>query len=155
MTLDEAIKNAEEVAIEEDKLCKRSDDASGYSRSHNEEIRTSYAKNCEKRADEHRQLAEWLKDYKRLKEQELIYNSVESKLKNPKAKTFDILRFVADNAGLSIFEAIEKAYHMGVSEQECILNKIRAEIKTMSGDIETIADVLTIIDKYKVETEET
>ena len=70
MTLDEAIKHAEEVAIEEDKLCKRYDDASGYTRSHNEEIRTSDAKNCEKCAAEHRQLAEWLKDYKRLLEQE-------------------------------------------------------------------------------------
>lgn len=33
---------------------------------------------------------------------------VESKLKNPKTKNFDILHFVADNAGLSTFEAIEK-----------------------------------------------
>ena len=35
-----------------------------------------------------------------------------------KTKTFDILQFVADNAGLSTFEAIEKAYNMGVSKQE-------------------------------------
>lgn len=35
-----------------------------------------------------------------------------------KMKTFDIFHFIADNAGLSIFEAIEKAYNMGVSEQE-------------------------------------
>ena len=35
-----------------------------------------------------------------------------------KVKTFDILRFIADNAGLSMFEAIEKAYNMGASEQE-------------------------------------
>lgn len=34
-----------------------------------------------------------------------------------------------------------------------VLNKIRAEIKTMSGDIETIADVLQIIDKNKAESE--
>lgn len=47
MTLDEAIKHAEEVAIEQDKLCKRYDDASGYSRSHNEAIRTTDAKRCE------------------------------------------------------------------------------------------------------------
>lgn len=50
-------------------------------------------------------------------EQELSYNSVnslaESKLKNPKAKTFDVLRFVTDNAELSTFEAIEKAYIKG------------------------------------------
>ena len=38
-------------------------------------------------------------------------------------------------------------------EQEPILDKIRAEIKSMSGDIETIADVLQIIDKYKAEKE--
>lgn len=35
-----------------------------------------------------------------------------------------------------------------------VLAKIRAEIKAMSGDIETIADVLQIIDKYKAEGSE-
>jgi len=39
-------------------------------------------------------------------------------------------------------------------EQEPVVDKIRAEIKAMSGDIETIADVLKIIDKYKTESEE-
>ena len=34
-----------------------------------------------------------------------------------------------------------------------VLDKIRAEIKAMSGDIETIADALQIIDKYKTESE--
>lgn len=34
-----------------------------------------------------------------------------------------------------------------------VLDEIRAEIKTMSGDIETIADVLGIIDKYRAEME--
>lgn len=61
------------------------------------------------------QVMDWL-------EQEPSYNSVnslaESKLKNPKEKTFDILHFIADNAGLSIYEAIEKAYIMGASGQE-------------------------------------
>jgi hypothetical protein len=38
-------------------------------------------------------------------------------------------------------------------EQTSALDKIRAEIKTMSGDIETIADVLEIIDKYRAESE--
>ena len=37
-------------------------------------------------------------------------------------------------------------------EQEPVMDKIRAEIKAMSGDIETIADALTIIDKYKAES---
>lgn len=62
MRIDEAIKHSEEVAIEQNKLCKRYDDASGYSRSHNEAIRTTDAKRCEECAAEHRQLAEWLKE---------------------------------------------------------------------------------------------
>lgn len=70
MTLDEAIQHVEEVAEEEAKLCKRYDDASGYTRSLNEEIRTSYAKEYEKRSAKCRQFAEWLKDYKRLLDQE-------------------------------------------------------------------------------------
>lgn len=69
MTIDEAIKHAEEVAKEQDKLCKRYDDASGYSRSHNETIRTTDAKKCEECAEQHRQLAEWLKELKQLREQ--------------------------------------------------------------------------------------
>lgn len=68
MLIEEAIKRAEDTAIGEDELCKRYDLASGYSRSHDETIRTTDAKECEKCAQEHRQLAEWLKDYKRLLE---------------------------------------------------------------------------------------
>ena len=56
MTLDEAIAHAEDVAKVQDRLSKR--------------IRTSDAKKCERCAEDHRQLAEWLRDYKRLKEQE-------------------------------------------------------------------------------------
>ena len=70
-----------------------------------------------------------------------------------KERTFDVLQFVADNAGLSIFEAIEKAYNIGVSDQEPILDKIREEIMSLTdGDTpERIwnVDVLEIIDKYK------
>lgn len=68
MTIDEAINHAEEIAIEQDKICKRYDDASGYTRSHNEKIRTTDAIKCEICAAEHRQLAEWLKELKQLKE---------------------------------------------------------------------------------------
>ena len=50
MTLEESIIHAEEIAATNERLCERL---------HNAE----YGK-C---ADEHRQLAEWLKDYKRLK----------------------------------------------------------------------------------------
>lgn len=84
--------------------------------------------------------------------------------KKAKVENFDILQFVADNAWLSTFEAIEKAYNAGVSEQEAVLDKIRGEIKKL--DYLSIADgsdgydkyidqqdVLQIIDKYRAERE--
>ena len=61
MTLDEAIKHAEEVAEQQDYLAEREDRASGYTRTHNESIRTEGAKKCLKCASDHRQLAEWLR----------------------------------------------------------------------------------------------
>ncbi len=70
MTLDEAITHAEKTERDNRILSKRYDDASGYSRSGNKDIRTSDAKKCEKCAEDHRQIAKWLKDYKRLLEQE-------------------------------------------------------------------------------------
>ena len=39
-------------------------------------------------------------------------------------------------------------------EKSCdVLDKIKAEINAMAGDIETIADALAIIDKYKIKSE--
>ena len=49
-------------------------------------------------------------------------------------KNFDVLHFVADNAGLSTFEAIEKAYNMGVSEQKAVLDKIREIVDEWRSD---------------------
>lgn len=73
MTLDEAIKHAEEVAKEQDKLCKQYyDDAIRYYKDHNENIVSANVKKCLEClscANEHRQLAEWLRDYKRLLDQ--------------------------------------------------------------------------------------
>lgn len=40
-------------------------------------------------------------------------------------------------------------YSCAEGQKEWALDKMRAEIKTMSGDIETIADALQIIDKYR------
>ncbi len=85
------------------------------------------------------------------------------KRKESKAKTFDVLNFVADNAGLPIFDAIEKAYNMGGSEQESILDKIRAEIENHCGltkenhcrycsycnSLMGVREILEIIDKYR------
>ena len=64
MTLDEAIKHAEEVAEEKNMQADFDTDYLCYQMS---EAERNQCKEC---AEEHRQLAEWLKDYKRLKEQE-------------------------------------------------------------------------------------
>ena len=80
--------------------------------------------------------------------------------KKAKVENFDILQYVADNAWLSTFEAIEKAYNMGVSEQEQVLDKIRSEIeqdafKDVNGSKYIFVNrVNQILDKYKVESEE-
>lgn len=60
MTLDEAIKHAEEVADEKKKEACNLYDVKNYEES----------RECIWCSEEHRQLAEWLKDYKRLLEQE-------------------------------------------------------------------------------------
>ena len=69
MTLDEAIKHCEELVEAHDKLRKRYDDASGYSRSHNEAIRTDDAKKHEKCSQDFRQLVVWLLELKQLRKQ--------------------------------------------------------------------------------------
>ena len=60
MTLDEAIKHAEEVAEDKERNA-------GY---FYDKESASYKKKCCKCAEEHRQLAEWLKELKQLREQE-------------------------------------------------------------------------------------
>lgn len=60
MTLDEAIKHAEEVAEEQENKFSTSGEYLGNNA------------DCKKCAEEHRQLAEWLKDYKRLLDQQPI-----------------------------------------------------------------------------------
>jgi hypothetical protein len=79
MTLDEAIKHCEELVEAHDKLRKSYDDASGYSRSHNEAIRTDDAKKHEKCSQDFRQLVEWIKELKAYKEQEPCADAISRK----------------------------------------------------------------------------
>ena len=78
MTLDEAIKHAEEFAEGHEKI---------------KRIKAVTLEEC-KSAEEHRQLAEWLKDYKRLLEQEscedcISRNMVLSEVKSGMIRTID------------------------------------------------------------------
>ena len=79
MTLDDAIKHAEEAVEEQEKAAKEW---------HENQVRKcelilfaemdyTHENECKKCADEHRQLAEWLKDYKRLLEQQSSEDCVE------------------------------------------------------------------------------
>lgn len=70
MTIDEAIKHCEEVAEEKE--------AQAWEAQLQEEYRT--IKPCKKCAEEHRQLAEWLKDYRRLKEQEPVIDKLKAEI---------------------------------------------------------------------------
>ena len=69
MTLDEAIKHAEEIAEENQRVVDTKDVTIDMLFCDDEEIEEHLA-NYQKRAEDYRQLAKWLRDYKRLKEQE-------------------------------------------------------------------------------------
>ena len=116
MTLDEEIKHVEEVAEENQAIV----DACDY-------YGDNMAK-CEKCAKEHRQLAEWLKDYKRLLEQEPFMNK----------------------------PCI--AHQICHEDKVKVLDKIRAEILNFKEKCNASdylgCGILEIIDKYKAESEE-
>ena len=76
MTLDEAIKHAEEVADE-----KKKEACNLFAVKNYEEARECIW--CE---EEHQQLAEWLKDYKRFLEQEPILDKIRAEIGKSKTK---------------------------------------------------------------------
>ena len=70
LSLDEAIKHCEEKAKEQDKLATRYEDASGYSRSHIESLKTDESIKCRACASVYRQLAEWLRELREYRDGE-------------------------------------------------------------------------------------
>lgn len=125
--IDEAIQHCEDVAQQQDMLKGRYDDASGYTRSGNEAIRTSDAKKCEKCAADHRQLAEWLKDYKLLLEQEPVLDKIRAEIEQ---------KIEQERFARSVFRGEEKD---AVNAEQC------------TGSIFAYKNVVNIIDKYKGE----
>lgn len=85
MTLDEAIKHEEEVAEEKDMQAGFDTDYLCYQMSDTERNQ------CKKCAEEHRQLAEWLKDYRRLLEQQPCDDCVSRQAVLEFLKGFEIL----------------------------------------------------------------
>lgn len=74
MTLDEAIKHEEKMAEEQEelyRLCPASESIFHCDGTKDcKSLKNGKDKGCRKCAEKHRQLAEWLKDYKRLLEQQ-------------------------------------------------------------------------------------
>lgn len=122
MTLEEAIKHEEEVMDEmsyEFQECVATHDMEG-------------AMNCRKYAEEHKQLAEWLKDYKRLLEQENILEKIRDEIVDTLYVDSLIFGELIDflNRKISADDVIEE------------FNRV------------TRIEVLRIIDKYKADKEE-
>ena len=72
MTIDEAIRHAEEVAEEQEKLyklCLSEYNCDG--KSHCNALKNGKDRGCLKCAEDHRQLAEWLKELKMYRENEV------------------------------------------------------------------------------------
>lgn len=160
MTLDEAIKYAEEV-VEEQKELYRLCPASESGMFHCDGtkdcrvLQNGKNKGCRKLAEEHLQLAEWLKNYKWLKEQEPCKVSEYDKdhIWYKGSQYISLRRFLEVKA--------EKQNKWIDAE---VLNKIRAEIKEKydseatnhdsfddysEGRYDAYSDCLRIIDNYK------
>lgn len=85
MTLDDTIKRLEETVEEKSNLAKR------IRANMKSEIALSNADECETCAEEHRQLAEWLKDYKRLLEQKARLDDAREDFMHDVYNTLDFL----------------------------------------------------------------
>jgi len=124
MTLDEAIKHTEKIAENKENLTKIYK-ALNEDRLNEDGLSFGEEEKC---AEEYRQLAEWLKDYKRLKEQESILDKIRAEIET-KYGQCDICEYFED------YDYEEN----NISEYRPIGN---------------IADILQIIDKYTAESED-
>lgn len=121
MTLDEAIKNAEEVAEQNETQAEKWQEEGG----------EKWGKTtvCRERAKEHRQLAEWLKDYQRLLSTPTIsidhIKQLREEVRNHKQR-------------------LEAGYDKFPSEREVIV----AKIEVLEADIKRIDNM---IKEYEVE----
>jgi ArsR family metal-binding transcriptional regulator len=102
MTLDEAIKHAEEVADEKKKEACNLYDVKNYEES----------RECIWCSEEHRQLADWLKDYKRLKEQQPCKDTIRRTEVMKVLSDFVTLEKYIDKHNHITFEPLEQMINM-------------------------------------------
>ena len=113
MTLDESIKYIEEVAEEQEILANKFKSFKDYGNPKSS-ITSGYEK-CKNFADEHKQLAEWLKELKQLREQELKIKVLDDMEAAKRLGTVDVymasawLKFIKDLKilGLRVCEVTE------------------------------------------------
>lgn len=171
MNRDEAIKHCEEVAQE-----KRYEYQESLAVHDMEE-----AEKCEKCGEEHEQLAEWLKELRKFREQEpcedcisreaVIEHICENKeCYKEECKGRTLKRCIDLQWAFDLPSVTPQPYNAESKEQESVLDKISAEIMQLDYDTETVdydyndmaqtevvhmicrEEVLQIIDKYKVES---
>jgi hypothetical protein len=116
MTLDDAIKLAEELAEENQRIVDTgivSDDISiDMLYCDDTEVIEEHLTNYQRCAEQHRQLAEWLKDYKRLKEQEPMLDKIRAKIEKKIIKRpwldFEDRERDRNDAFLEVLDIIDK-----------------------------------------------
>lgn len=109
MTLDEAIKHAEEVAD----ICEY--EANTYDI--NDPYERQVGEEEGKCASKHRQLAEWLKDYKRLLEQEIKWIPVSERLPEIGEKVFLTIRMHHDHSLATVKGALKEKGVWGIVDE--------------------------------------
>lgn len=101
MTIEQAEKLLDDLATLEEFICKRADEASGYTRSGNESIRTSNAKTHEQHAKEYRQILRYLTEYR------LMQAEYAERLKADITAMLDEIRLQAEENIENIYEKDE------------------------------------------------
>ena len=115
MTLDEAIKHAEEVAEEQERN-------TGW---FYDKENASYKKKCNKCAEEHRQLAEWLKDYQQILKERHFDDAKKHfdaiyKLAQTTGMTYSFIEACIEEAETALLEASPQPCDDCISREETL-----------------------------------
>ena len=120
MTIEQAEKLLDDLATLEELLCKRADDASGYTRSGNKSIRTYNAKAHEQHAKEYRQILRYLTEYR------LMQAEYAERLKADMVAMLTEIQLEIEES-----ENCGKAFHLGL---QMASNIIQQKINALKGD---------------------
>lgn len=138
MTLDDAIKHAEEVAEENQRVVDTGivfDDITiDEFYCDDTEVIAEHLVSCETCAEEHKQLAEWLKDYKRLLEQKLVLDKIRAEILEEKDCAYaDFERYKVEYLGQDwedVFDSLpQDDFRYGMERVIEIIDKYKADMR--------------------------